>query len=208
MIRWRARPFAALVVAAFAGCSTNGTTQPTTLTRETLASVRDAFNGRVDRPRAIIFFSSGCAACDTGSAALQAMLERLPAPVTVFAVWEPVLGADPPPTGHMLGNLKDPRVHQLWDPTHIMSDEMRAAELANPGSPPQARTRTNSDPDGVMYDTLVVFAPGARWDTTLPVADYLEVGLEAKLDELRQQLERFPRERAHQPALGDQKRYD
>jgi hypothetical protein len=186
----------ALVVAAFAGCSTGGTTQPKlpSLTRETLPPVRDTFNGQIDRPRTIIFFSSGCAACDTGSAALQAMLEKLQTPLTVFAVWEPVMEADPPPTSRMLGNLKDPRVHQLWDPTHIMSDEMRAAELANPGSPPQARTRTNSDPDGVIYDTLVVFAPGARWETTLPVSDYLEVGLEAKLDELRQRLERFAQE--------------
>lgn len=184
---------AALAVAAFAGCSTNEATRFAlpSLTRETLPSVRDAFNGAADRPRAIIFFSSGCAACDTGSAALQAMLEKLPTAVTVFAVWEPVMEADPPPTSHMLGNLKDPRVHQLWDPTHVMSDEMRAAELANPGSPPQAPTRTNADPDGLMYDTLVVLAPGARWETTLPVADYLEVGLEAKLDELRHQLERF-----------------
>lgn len=184
---------ASLVVGAFAGCGTNGTTQPNlpSLTRETLPSVRDAFNGEIDRPRAIIFFSSGCAACDTGSAALQAMLEKLPASVAVFAVWEPVMKDDPPPTSRMLGNLKDPRVHQLWDPSHIMSGEMRAAELAHQGSPSQARTRTNADPDGVMYDTLAVFAPGARWETTLPVADYLEVGLEAKLDELRQQLERI-----------------
>ncbi len=119
------------------------------------------------------------------------MLAKLPTPVTVFAVWEPVMENDPPPTSHMLSNLEDPRVHQLWDPTHIMSDEMRAAELAYPSSPPQARTRTKSLPDGIMYDTLVVFAPGARWKTTLPVADYLEVGLEAKLGELRLQLERF-----------------
>lgn len=183
---------AALVVAAFAGCGTNGTTQPKlpSLTRETLPSVKDAFNAQIDRPRAIILFSSGCAACDTGSAALEAMLEKLPASVAAFAVWEPVMKDDPPPTSKMLGNLKDPRVHQLWDPLHIMSGEMRTAELAHPGSPSQSRTRTNADPDGVMYDTLVVFAPGARWETTLPVADYLEVGLEAKLDELRQQLER------------------
>jgi hypothetical protein len=186
---------AALVVAAFVGCSTNGTTRAKLLTRETLPSVRDAFNARIDQPRAIIFFSSGCAACDTGSAALQAMLEKLPTPVTIFAVWEPVMAADPPPTIHMLGNLEDPRVQQLWDPTHLMSNEMRATELANPGSPPQARTRTNSGPDGITYDTLVVFAPGARWEATLPVADYLEIGLEAKLDELRQQLERFVKKR-------------
>ena len=46
-----------------------------------------------------------------------------------------------------------------------------------------------------MYDTLVVFSPGARWDATLPAAGYLEVGLEAKLDELRAQLVHFAHEK-------------
>jgi len=180
---------------ALMACGTSGTTEvaPAALTRDTLASVKTEFNAASDRPRAIIFFSSHCAACDTGSAELQAMLDKLPAPLTLFAVWEPIAASDPPPTSHMLGNLKDRRVRQLWDPAHIFSDEMRAAELAHPGSPPQARTRTDSRPDGIMYDTLVVFGPGARWDATLPAADYLEVGIDAKLDELRAQLERFAR---------------
>lgn len=119
-------------------------------TRETLSSVKNEFNAGIDRPRAIIFFSSACAACDTGSAALQGMLDKLPEPVTVFAVWEPIAVTDKPPTSHMLGNLKDPRVHQLWDPSHIISNEMRVAELAHPGSPSQARTRTDSRRGGIM----------------------------------------------------------
>jgi len=173
--------------------------------RATLPSVRDAFNAAIDRPRLIVFFSSACASCDTGSAALQAMLEKLPTPVSVFAVWEPIATVDAPPTSHMLGNLKAPHVHQLWDPAHVISDEMRAAELAHPSSPPQARTRTDSLPDGIMYDTMAVFAPGARWEATLPGADYLEVGLESKLDELRQQLETLSQEKqgANEASSGD-----
>ena len=190
-----ARFVAGFAVVAFAGCSSNtsGKTELAlpSLTHETLPSVRDTFNATLDRPRLIVFFSSACASCDTGSAALQAMLQKLPTPAEVFAVWEPIAASDPPPTSHMLGNLKDPRVHQLWDPAHIISGEMRAAELAHPSSPAQARTRTDSLPDGIMYDTMAVFAPGARWEATLPAADYLEVGLEAKLDELRRQLERI-----------------
>lgn len=187
-----ARFVVALAVFALGGCNTSGSTRSLPpLARATLPSVRDTFNAAIDRPRLIVFFSSACASCDTGSAALQAMLETLPTPVSVFAVWEPIAAVDAPPTSHMLGNLKAPHVHQLWDPAHVISDEMRAAELAHPSSPPQARTRTDSLPDGIMYDTMAVFAPGARWEATLPGADYLEVGLESKLDELRQQLERF-----------------
>jgi hypothetical protein len=158
------------------------------LTRENLDDVKTVFNSGGSGPRMIVFFSSGCASCDTGSAALEEMLEGLDVPATVLAVWEPIKASDPPPTAHMLGNLKDKRVHQSWDPSHVMSDEMRAAELAHPGSPPQARTRTDSSPTGIMYDTVAIFAPGTRWDATLPAPDYLEVGLEAILGDLRQRL--------------------
>jgi hypothetical protein len=159
------------------------------LSRETLGKLRNAFNAGSQGPRVIVFFSSGCASCDTGSAALQAMLEKVHGPLTLFAVWEPIFSTDSPPTPEMLDNLKDPRVHQLWDPDHIMSDEMRASELAHPSSPPQARTRTGSQPTGIMFDTVALFAPGARWEATLPPADYLEVGLQAQLGALRKRLE-------------------
>src|SRR5690242_12124712 len=124
--RTRAASFVrSLVVLALAACSTSGSSDkaPRSLTRETLPSLKDTFNAGADRPRAIIFFSSGCAACDTGSAALEEMLEKFPTPITVIAVWEPVMATDPPPTRHMLGNLRDSRVHQVWDPNHIISDE-------------------------------------------------------------------------------------
>jgi hypothetical protein len=136
----------------------------------------------------IVFFSSGCAACDKGSAALQKMLDKLDGSVTVLAVWEPISDTDPPPTSKLLANIKDPRVHQLWDPDHIMSDEMRASELAHPGSPPQAPTRTNASADGIMYDTVAIFSPGMRWEKTLPAPEYLEVGLEAILQAVHDHL--------------------
>src|SRR5262249_22189680 len=142
----------------------------------------------VSGPRVIVFFSSGCTACDTGSAALQRMLRTLDGPLTVLAVWEPIDKKDPSPTPKLRGNLTDPRVHQLWDPDHIMSDEMRASELAHPGSPSQARTRTNSASDGIMYDTLAIFPQGSRWEATLPPPAYLEVGLQATLPELHDHL--------------------
>jgi hypothetical protein len=177
-----------LVLAIGAGCRSPSEPALAPLSREGLDEVRTVFNGRGSGPRMLVFFSSGCASCDTGSAALEEMLGRLDAPATVLAVWEPISASDPPPTGHMLGNLKDRRVHQIWDPSHIMSDEMRAAEFAHPGSLPQARTRTDSSPDGIMYDTAAIFARGARWDTTLPAPSYLEVGVEAILPDLHAQL--------------------
>jgi len=176
-----------LVISVAAGCD-RSEPRLAPLTREHLDDVKTVFNGGTGGPRMVIFFSSGCAACDTASAALNERLGRLDLSTTVLAVWEPIKPADPPPTAHMVGNLKDKRILQLWDPSHIMSDEMRAAELAHPGSPSQARTRTDSSPTGIMYDTAGLFAPSARWDATLPAPDYLEVGVEAILDDLLQRV--------------------
>lgn len=149
------------------------------------------FNADTSSPRMIVFFSSGCPACDTGSAALQQTLATLPGPLAVIAVWEPIFADDPPPSRRMLANLSDPRVHQLWDPSHRMSAALRAAELAHPGSPTQARTRTNDDPEGIMYDTVVIFGPGVRWGATLPPPDHLDIGLAASLPTVREQLAAF-----------------
>lgn len=158
------------------------------LSRDQLDSVKTAFNAGVSGPRVIVFFSSGCAACDTGSAALQKMLATLEGPVTLLAVWEPIFDKDPAPTRKLLGNITDRRVHQVWDPDHIISGEMRASEVAHPGSLPQARTRTNSVDSGIMYDTVAIFPAGARWETTLPEPEYLDVGLEAILPKVRDRL--------------------
>jgi len=169
-----------MLLVAVAACSRSG-----------LEEERTFFNADTSGPRMIVFFSSGCPACDTGSAALQQTLATLPGPLAVIAVWEPIFADDPPPSRRMLANLSDPRVHQLWDPSHRMSAALRAAELAHPGSPTQARTRTNDDPEGIMYDTVVIFGPGVRWGATLPPPDHLDIGLAASLPTVREQLAAF-----------------
>lgn len=177
----------AIVVVGVADCHSDGTAA-SAISAISRDDVKSAFNAAVPGPRMIVFFSSGCAACDTGSAALQRMLQTLDGPMTVLAVWEPIFDTDRPPTPKLLGNINDARVRQLWDPGHIVSDEMRASELAHPGSPSQARTRTSSMPDGIMYDTVAIFPPGSRWETTLPAPEYLEVGLEAILPDVHDRL--------------------
>jgi hypothetical protein len=153
------------------------------LTPDTLGDVRGAFNAG-SGPRVIVFFSSGCEACDTGSAALQTVIHALRGPVTVLAVWEPIEATDPYPSAKMLGNLRDPRVHQIWDPDHIMSAELRRAELAHPGSPAQASMRMDEAPDGILYDTIAVFPAGSRWETTLPAPVHFDGGVAAVLPRL------------------------
>jgi hypothetical protein len=70
----------------------------------------------------------------------------------------------------------------------VISDETRASDVAHPGSLPQARTRTDSVNSGIVYDTVAIFPAGIRWDATLPAPEYLEVGLEAILPQVRDRL--------------------
>jgi hypothetical protein len=61
-----------LIIVGLAGCSTDKAEPAlSTLSREKLDSVRDTFNAGEAGPRLIVFFSSGCASCETGSAALR-----------------------------------------------------------------------------------------------------------------------------------------
>lgn len=184
----------ALIAILASACNREPNT-PAPLSRDKVTDLRAAFNAGAAGPRVVVFFSSGCAACDTGSRALQKTLETIDGPVTIIGVWEPIFETDPAPTPKLFGNIKDARVHQVWDPDHIMSDEMRASEVAHPGSPPQARTRTNNVDTGIMYDTVAIYRPGTRWETTLPAPDYLEVGLEAILPQIRDQIAAMQRDK-------------
>lgn len=157
----------------------------TTLTRERLPEIEEAFDAGNEGPRMIVFFSSACSACDAGSAALQEMLEKHAGPVTVVAVWQPIAPTDPAPPPSFVDNLRDHRVVQLWDPEHLLSNELRASEIAHPGSPPQSRLRTDGSPTGILYDTIAIFPPGLRWEATLPAPDWLDGGVSAVLGDAR-----------------------
>ena len=112
------------------------------------------------------------------------MLDRTDAQAAILAVWEPILPGQPPPKPDAVAQLTDPRVHQLWDPEHTWSDAMRSLEPIAPHS----EWRTGESPDGVLYDTVVVFPPRDRWREGLPPPQRIIGGLEANLDALRDEL--------------------
>ena len=100
-----------------------------------------------------------------GASAIQKLLQELPrAPVRVFLVWERVLWSDmAPPTSHVLGLLSDRRARQLWDPGRLVANEIHRA----------LRQRGEAvDEDGVIWDEVILYPPGARWDGALPPAAY------------------------------------
>lgn len=156
-----------------------------------VGNLRAAFNAGERGPRLVVFFSSACRACDEGSTLLDAMLRKLPGDLRVFAVWEPIDASDGPPPPAWLDNLTDARVTQVWDPTHVMSAELRNAEIAHPSSPPQARLRMAGRDDGILYDTAVLFPPRARWEETLPAPVYVDGGLARVLPTLADRIEQL-----------------
>ncbi len=79
----------------------------------------------------------------------------------VFAVWEPILPTDwSAPGASVLDRLNDRRVRQFWDANHILASAIKKAS-------------SELHPDccvskGLFWDLTAVYAPGARWNGTLP----------------------------------------
>ena len=102
-----------------------------------------------------------------GASAVEETIEKRPgAPLSVFAVWEPVLWTDAaPPTTSVLSRLRDPRAVQYWDPERALSREiLRQARF----DPALSRALGEVPEDAVVWDFVAVFPPGARWDGRFP----------------------------------------
>jgi hypothetical protein len=110
-----------------------------------------------------------------GASALQGVLEKVDGPVDVFAVWEPVLPTDLlPPGTRTLSRLRDARAWQVWDRSHVMSDALRAGMVAHPSKIPLSAERRGGRVEGVLWDAVALFPPGARWEDSLPAPAYLD----------------------------------
>ena len=106
--------------------------------------------------------------CVRGASALDRLLAEFPnAPISVYAIWEPVIRTDiaPPVTG-VLSLLEDPRVKQYWDPMRIVSADMVRAVNADP---PRYALEKALSPEFIAWDVVAVFGKDARWERDLPV---------------------------------------
>jgi hypothetical protein len=56
----------------------------------------------------------------------------------------------------------------------LVSTEMRKAMESKPSKIPLGRRRTGNSPDGILWDAVAIFAPGARWQATMPSPDDLD----------------------------------
>ena len=87
-------------------------------------------------------------------------------------MWEPILGTDfAPPGSAALARIEDRRAAQFWDPLHLFALELQR-KLRTDAEHPQPTCCDAKE--GIPWDMIVVYRPGARWETELPRATYAD----------------------------------
>jgi hypothetical protein len=155
-------------------------------------SMREFFNAAPGGPRIIVFLTAGCASCVPAAEGLQSLFDRMKEPaLRAFVVWEPVAGSglpEDPPSAATLALIHDPRVRQVWDPSHFFSKAIADAERKHRVGIAHAHLRTEKRDEGVLFDAVALLAPGGPWDETLPPATYIGGGVSAVLPEVERRL--------------------
>ena len=148
-----------LMAGLYLGSGGSTPTEQSPFTDLNLAAFKAQFNEAAASTRVILLVSPSCPYCLRGAAEFEQVLESHPgAPLSVFAVWQPILPTDwGKPGSGGLRRLRDPRVRQYWDAGHSVAIELgKVAE-------------TNCCYDrGIPWDSMAVFEPGALWGETLP----------------------------------------
>jgi len=90
--------------------------------------------------------------------------------VRLFVVWEPVIATDlAPPTTGTLARIHDRRAMQYWDHDRVLSTDIVRSVLA---APDRYGLGDELDQSSVVWDTVAVFPPAARWEREFPVPSY------------------------------------
>lgn len=106
------------------------------------------------------------------SALQQVLLEHIDKKLTVFVIWEPVLGSDiGPPSDENLARVKDLRAQQFWDPALLVSDQFMAMANAHPDQIPEEYKKELAQRN-LIWDAVLVFNPGVKWEAEIPYPDY------------------------------------
>jgi hypothetical protein len=82
------------------------------------------------------------------------------AKVKVFVIWEPIVFSDLTlPADSVLQRVTDARAAQYYDSDHLVSKALQAQMLAH-----GVTGREYLVKDKFVWDTIAVYAPGARWE--------------------------------------------
>jgi hypothetical protein len=83
----------------------------------------------------------------------------------------------------VLSRISDVRVAQFWDGGQLTSSALRDAARKQPGWPNGELSN-----GGVIWDTVLVFAPGGRWDDAPPMPTYVGGDVVDVIDEVQKRL--------------------
>jgi hypothetical protein len=86
--------------------------------------------------------------------------------IRVLVVWEPILSTDwKSPSGSTLGRIPDTRARQLWDPKHLVAQQLsRAAKERSQPLPGCCLNKENN------WDEAILYASVSRWsDEPVPM---------------------------------------
>ena len=122
-----------------------------------------------------------------GASALQEVLSGLPAGrLSVFVVWEPVIATDvAPPTTWVLSRITDPRAVQYYDRSRLLSELLTATSREKPGYLPGGEEMAEGS---ILWDCLLAFPPGGRWEEAPPPPDFLGATVAGDIGRIRQRL--------------------
>jgi hypothetical protein len=141
-----------------------------TIGENTLAGFQAEFNQSSNTARLVLLLSPTCPTCLEGASSVEKILkDHSQPPVTVFAVWEPILPTDWAPPGRLaLRRLGDARVRQYWDPRHLIATEFK-----------ESGQKWKRQPDccelnGFLWDLAAVFAPGEQWRNGPPEPTFVD----------------------------------
>lgn len=122
-----------------------------------------------------------------GVAALGDLLRRRSsAELDVLMVWERVEPArrSRPPSAAVTEKMSDARTTQFWDPDQLVSAALRAAAASDPRWPPAQLP----EDEGVIWDSVLLFPAGARWEQRPPAPSWGGGDIIDVIDELDRRL--------------------
>jgi hypothetical protein len=127
------------------------------------------FNAAAGTTRVVLLIAPSCPTCLQGAAEVQRILARNPGkPVTVLAVWNPILPTDwSQPGSRDRYRLTDARVAHFWDPHHTVTTAIQQAGDAAHVAPDCCFKK------GRWWDYAAVYPPDARWEGGSPRPAYV-----------------------------------
>lgn len=96
-------------------------------------------------------------------------------------VWERIArekSAAPSPA--VTEKVSDARTTQFWDPDQVAARALRAAAAMDPGWPAAGLP----EEEGVIWDSVLLFPPGARWEERPPTPQWAGGDIIDVIDEL------------------------